>query len=718
MRSVFRGLVLFWMLSAAGQAGEPSAVPLPASDRPAAGSFIVSAATPVESDGQDKAARDAAIRFLDLVTQSGAVPLHEGHDSYDPSGSGSASGLRSNAAQAQSISRSNPNGKRSGAIRFVTDKSVKGQEAYRLTVSPKGVTVAASQPAGLFYGAVTLWQLLTVEPGDGPVTLAARTIDDAPRFPWRGLMLDSSRHFQSPAYIKHFIDWMAALKLNLFHWHLTDDQGWRLEIKHYPKLTEIGAWSVPAGQAPAADIDPATGKPRLSGGFYTQDEVRDIVAYAAARHVTILPEIEMPGHAAAAIAAYPELGTEPVPNGRPSSDWGVHYHLYNIDDSTFTFLETVLTEVMELFPSPYIHIGGDEAVKDQWKASPKIQARMKELKVGTEDELQAWFVRRIEAFLEKRGRRLIGWDEILQGGIAPHATVMSWRGIDGAVAAARAGHDTILSPAPTLYFDNRQGGSPNEPPGRGKIVALQDVYGFDPMPAGLTPAEAKHVLGVQANLWTENVRTEDQATRMTYPRAAALAEIGWTPHDKVNWPDFEPRLVTERRRYARLGLQDDQPVPKVDPRRIYSQELQMCRTSNHPLNLEDDAPLQGPRPVYLVDIVDPCWQLPQADIGTGTTLVASVGQIPNNFQFGGETVEYRPAPSHSAEGELEVRADGCTGDPIAVLPLAPAAGTVTTTRLSAPLPALSGKHDLCFRFTAKTRDPLWVIDWISLEPKP
>jgi hexosaminidase len=674
------------MLSAAAQAGEPSLMPRPASDRPAAGSFTVSAATPVESDSHDKAARDAATRFLDLMARSGAVSVHSGHGS--------------------------------GAIRFVTDNSVKGQEAYRLTVSPKGVTVAASQPAGLFYGAVTLWQLLTVESGSGPVTLAARTIDDAPRFAWRGLMLDSSRHFQSPAYIKHFIDWMAALKLNLFHWHLTDDQGWRLEIKHYPKLTEIGAWSVPAGQAPAADIDPATGKPRLSGGFYTQDEVREIVAYAAARHITILPEIEMPGHAAAAIAAYPELGTEPVPSGRPSSDWGVHYHLYNIDDGTFTFLETVLTEVMALFPSPYIHIGGDEAVKDQWKNSPKIQARMKELGVGTEDELQAWFVRRIEAFLEKHDRRLVGWDEILQGGIAPHATVMSWRGIGGAVAAARAGHDTILSPDPTLYFDNRQGDGPNEPPGRGRVVSTRDVYGFDPMPPGLTPAEESHVLGVQANLWTEHVRTEELVSRMMYPRAAAVAEIGWTRHDKIDWPDFSARLPVERARYARLGLKDDQPAPKDDPRRIYSQELALCRDGGIVLNIEDDAPLAGPRRVYLVDIGAPCWKLPQADLTAGATLIASVGQIPYNYQFGGENIDYRPPAPHTPEGELEVRADGCDGDPIAVLPLAPAAGTVTTTRLSAPLAAKAGKHDLCFRFTAKTRDPLWVIDWISLEPKP
>jgi len=686
MRSVLGGLVLFWMLSTAVQAGEASMVPRPASDRAGSGSFVVSADTPVESAGGDKAAHEAILRFLDLVKESGAVPLHEGHGA--------------------------------NAIRFVTDKSIKGQEAYRLIVSPSGVVVSASKPAGLFYGAVTLWQLLTAEPGAGPVTLASRTIDDSPRFAWRGLLLDSSRHFQSPAYIKHFIDWMAALKLNVFHWHLTDDEGWRLEIKHYPKLTGIGAWSVPAGQAPAADIDPATGKPRLQGGFYTQDEVRDIVAYAAARHITILPEIEMPGHATAAIAAYPELGTEPVPNGRPSSDWGVHYNLYNIDDATFTFLENVLTEVMELFPSPYIHIGGDEAVKDQWKASPKIQARMKDLHVATEDELQAWFVRRIEAFLEAHHRRLVGWDEILQGGIAPHATVMSWRGIDGAITAARAGHDTILSPAPTLYFDNRQGESPNEPPGRAKIVSLGDVYGFDPMPSGLSAKEARHVLGVQANLWTEHVRTEEQVSRMMFPRGAAVAEIGWTAHDKIDWSDFTARLAPERARYARLGLQDDRPAPKDDPKRLYSQELQLCREGGIPLNIEDDAPLSGPRRAYLVDIGEPCWKLPQADLGPGATLVANVGQVPYNYQFGGENIDYRPPPPRTPEGELEVRADTCTGEPVAVLPLAPATGNFATTRLTAVLPGLTGKHDLCFRFTAKTRDPLWVIDWISLESKP
>ena len=684
MRSVLGGLVLFWMLSTAVQAGEASMVPRPASDRAGSGSFVVSADTPVESAGGDKAAHEAILRFLDLVKESGAVPLHEGHGA--------------------------------NAIRFVTDKSIKGQEAYRLIVSPSGVVVSASKPAGLFYGAVTLWQLLTAEPGAGPVTLASRTIDDSPRFAWRGLLLDSSRHFQSPAYIKHFIDWMAALKLNVFHWHLTDDEGWRLEIKHYPKLTGIGAWSVPAGQAPAADIDPATGKPRLQGGFYTQDEVRDIVAYAAARHITILPEIEMPGHATAAIAAYPELGTEPVPNGRPSSDWGVHYNLYNIDDATFTFLENVLTEVMELFPSPYIHIGGDEAVKDQWKASPKIQARMKDLHVATEDELQAWFVRRIEAFLEAHHRRLVGWDEILQGGIAPHATVMSWRGLDGALAAAHQGHDTILAPAPDLYFDNRQSDAPGEPPGRGKVISLESVYKFNPAPGALSADEQRHILGAQANLFTEHVRTEENASRMVYPRAAAFAEMVWTPTARMDWADFSARLPAERARYARLGLKDDQPAPKSDPKRLYSQELTLCAPSNNPLVLEDDAPLTGERAEFLVDIGNPCWQAPQTDLSKPVLLSANVGQVPYNFQFGDDPVDYRPRPPRGPDGELEVRADSCDGDPIATLPLAPAAGNDATTQLSAVLPAKPGRHDLCFTFTSKGRDPLWAIEWITLDP--
>jgi len=685
MKFLIAGLVLFWTLSGAVQAGDASLMPRPNADHAGAGSFAVSASTPVLADSRDLAAADAAARFLDLIAESGAVPLKAGQGS--------------------------------GAIRFVTDKRVKGDEAYRLTVAPAGVTVAASRPAGLFYGAVTLWQLLTENPGAGPVTLAARTIEDSPRFAWRGLLLDSSRHFQSPAYIKHTLDWMAALKLNVFHWHLTDDQGWRLEIKHYPKLTSIGAWSVPAGPAAAADIDPATGKPRLTGGFYTQEQVKEIVAYAAARHITIIPEIEMPGHAAAAIAAYPELGTEPVSGGMPSSDWGVHYYLYNIDDKTFAFLETVLTEVMELFPGPYIHVGGDEAVKDEWKASASIQARMKAMGIADEDALQAWFIRRIEAFLEKHHRRLIGWDEILQGGIAPQATVMSWHGIDGAKIAAQSGHDAVLSPAPTLYFDNRQGPGPTEPPGRGLVISLQDVYGYDPMPPNLSPAEQRHILGVQANLWTEHVRTEDQATRMLYPRTAALAEIAWTSSAGIDWKDFSLRLPVERQRFHRLGLQEDDPPAKLWPNRLYSQELTLCKESHNPLVLEDDAPINGPRATFLVDVINPCWELPKSELTAPRQLTVSVGQVPYNLVFGGESVKYRPIPPRKDEPELEVH-DGCGGELLTALSLAPAAGNFATTQLTATLPAKPGSHDLCFIFTAHDAKTLWVIDWLSLESKP
>ena len=666
-------------------AAEPSLVPRPVSDVAATGSFTVSAATPVAASAKDKAAADAAKRFLGLMQESGALPLKAGAGA--------------------------------STIHFVTDPKIAGDEAYRLAVSASGVTVSASHPAGLFYGAVSLWQLLTAEPGNGPVVLSARIIDDSPRFAWRGLMLDSTRHFQSAAYIKQFIDWMAALKLNIFHWHLTDDQGWRLEIKRYPKLTEIGAWNVPAGPAAAADIDPATGKPRRVGGFYTQDQVREIVAYAAERHITIVPEIEMPGHATAAIASYPEFGSAPTGLDGASPDWGVLYSLFNVDDKTFIFLENVLTEVMALFPSQYIHVGGDEAVKRQWKNSPVIQARIKALGLKDEDELQSWFVRRIEAFLEQHHRRLLGWDEILQGGIAPHATVMSWRGIQGGLDAVHQGHDTILAPAPDLYLDNRPSALPNEPPGRGgKVVSVESVYTFNPAPGALSPDELRHILGVQANLWTEHVRTEDQATRMVYPRAAAFAEMAWTRADRMDWNDFSARLPAERARYARLGVKDDQPAAKSDPKRLYSQELTSCAPSNNPLLLEDDAPIQGERAVFRVDIGNPCWQAPQVDLSQPVRLTANVGQVPYNFQFGDDPVDYRPRPPHGPDGELEVRADSCEGEPIASLPLTPAAHNDATTQLTALLPAKPGRHDLCFVFTAKGRDPLWAIEWLTLDP--
>ena len=664
-------------------------------------------------------------------------------------------------------------------------------EAYDLTVSPHRITVSAATTAGLFYGATTVWQLLTPDAAQGAVDVPQLRIHDAPRFRWRGLLLDSARHYQSPQFIERLIDWMAIHKLNVLHWHLTDDQAWRLQIKAYPKLTEVGAWRVPAGEAAAADIDPATGKPRLYGGVYTQDQARQIVAYAAARNITVVPEIDMPGHELAAILSYPELSSDGPGDPAIEGDWGIFPYIYNVDDHTFAVLEDVLTEVMAIFPSRYIHVGGDEAQKDQWKASPAIQARMKALGITDEDALQSYFIRRIEAFLDAHGRRLVGWDEILKGGLPPTATVMSWNGVDGAIAAAKSGHDAILAPSPTLYFDHRQSDLADQPPGRVDVIGLRDVYDFDPTPAKLTPKERRHILGLQGNLWTEHVRTEDRVQAMAFPRAAAVAEVGWSPHARLSWDDFAARMPTEFDRYRALGLkadtaalevridqrfypQDNQvavalsteigqgqirystdgadPTPAsplytqpltlslpvtlkaaafrdgvaISPvaarsfdalslRRRSSQQLTLC-SDKVGLNLEGQWPIDGPRPVFMIDIMNPCWIDPGVDLTGVRSLQVSVGRVPFNFQLGKDLAKIPLRPPATPEGELEVRLDGCDGAPIAVLPLAPAAGRPGETTLSGALPALTGAHDLCFTFTAKRLDPMWVIDWVQLVP--
>ena len=499
------------LFSASTLAAPPKLLPQPDQLAVGQGSFTLSPSALIAAPKDDRGANEAATQLAWLLASSNKLELKVGQGR--------------------------------GAVRFVR-KDGFPSEGYQLAASPRGVTITASTDAGLLYGAVTAWQLAT---GDQPNVIPAVTISDAPKFPWRGLMLDSARHFQSPEYIRRLIDWMAVNKLNTLHWHLVDDQGWRLEIKKYPRLTDVSAWRVPA-TAPGTPPLPRT------GGYYTQDEVRQLVAYAAKRNVTIVPEIEMPGHALSAIRAYPELGTGvAIPPGA-ESDWGVFPWLYNIDDSSFGFLEDVLGEVMTLFPSQYIHVGGDEAVKDQWKASPKIQAQMRALGIKDEHALQSWFMSRIGKFLAARGRRMIGWDEILEGGVPPDATITSWRGVDGAVAAAKAGHDSVLSPAPTLYFDNRQGFGTMEPPGRGNLVDLATVYSFDPSPAGLTAEQQRHILGLQANLWTEHVRTEDRSTWNSFPRASAVAEIGWSHPAKADFADFVDRLVPQINRMRALGL--------------------------------------------------------------------------------------------------------------------------------------------------------------------
>lgn len=684
-------------VSCAAQA-QVSIIPEPQRVQIATGVFVLDTATVIQVPRGDADAARAAAYFADLVQRTRGLTLavREGKRNVDGAGRNAV----------------------------VFQRGDKAADAYALTVTDQGATVMAGGFGGLLYGAVSLWQLATAEPGQGPARIDAVAIEDAPRFSWRGLMLDSARHYQSPEFIKGFIDWMAVHKLNVFHWHLTDDQAWRLEIKRYPRLTEIGAWRVPAGAAAQTDIDPATGRPRLYGGFYSQDTVREIVAYAQARNIVIVPEVDVPGHASAAIVAYPELGVTDAPGAAVTAvtavpaDWGVYPTLFNTEDATLVFFEQVFDEVMDLFPGDYVHIGGDEAVKDQWKASARTQVRMRELGVADEAALQSWFVARLEKHLNARGRRLIGWDEILEGGLAPNATVMSWRGVDGAIEAARLGHDTVMTPGPTLYFDYRQ--SPTDgASGRGVVSSLEDVYRFDPTPDAMTPEQARRVLGVQANLFTEHMRTEDRVEYMAFPRVSALAEVAWTNHDRLKWDDFRRRLQPQLVRYRALGidyatsgLEAPAPTP-VDGERRYDHQMRQC-SEGLVLSLIDDAPLQGERPAFMMDIMNPCWIYQAADLTGGKRIEVAVGQVPFNFQIGADRDRIRLATPRSPEGELEVRVGGCDAEPALRLPLKAAASDHGVTVLAGVLPAVDGRHDVCLKFAQPGIDPMWGVDWVRI----
>ncbi len=428
-------------------------------------------------------------------------------------------------------------------------------EAYQLNADSSGVRVTARGYAGVFYGIQTLRQLVRAAPPDG-WTLPAVRIADRPRFAYRGLHLDVARHFFPVAAVKRYIALMARYKLNTLHWHLTDDQGWRIEIKQYPRLTKVGGFRKET--IVEKHFDPYLGDGVPYGGFYTQDQIRDVVAYAAERYVTVIPEIEMPGHALAALAAYPELACTPGPF-EVGTRWGVFEEVLCPSQKTFAFLEGVLTEVMALFPGRYIHVGGDEVPKVRWQASEQAQAVMRREGLANEEELQGYFMRRIEAFLGSHGRRLIGWNEILQGGLPPQATVMSWQGTSGGIAAAQAGHDVIMSPGDYLYFDHYQGDPAEEPLAWGGYTPLERVYQFEPVPDSLTAEEARHVLGPQANMWTEYVPTEAQLEYMVFPRALALAEVAWSPRERKDWTSFTARLPAALSGLDRAGVRYRMP---------------------------------------------------------------------------------------------------------------------------------------------------------------
>ncbi|NHE58278.1 beta-N-acetylhexosaminidase [Cyclobacterium plantarum] len=461
-----------------------------------------------------------------------------------------------------------------GPVIHLEENLVDGQEeAYYLNIGDGGVHIKGSGK-GLFYGLQSLIQLLEVR--ESAVVLPQLEISDAPAFGYRGIMLDVSRHFFSSQQIKKILDLMAQLKFNTMHWHLTDDQGWRLEIKKYPKLTTIGAWRDSTIIGQYYDFQPFIYDGMPHGGYYSQEEARAIVQYAADRKITIIPEIELPGHSSAVLAAYPELGSfdvnrdegkgtiaalndkgEPLDNDISSQVpgyWGVHYNIYGPTPEAYQFLEDVLSEVMEIFPGEYIHIGGDEVPKDHWQTSAIAQKVIKKEKLADEHELQSFFIRRIEQFLNKNGRKLIGWDEILEGGLAPNATVMSWRGEKGGIAAAKMGHDVIMTPNSHMYFDHYQAeDKTTEPLAIGGFLPLEKVYGYNPVPEALTTEEGKHVLGVQANLWTEYLATNNKMEYYLFPRALALAEVAWKPKDEKNYQSF----IEDRLPYRLLDFEEN-----------------------------------------------------------------------------------------------------------------------------------------------------------------
>lgn len=446
-------------------------------------------------------------------------------------------------------------GKAKKGITLVLDNKIENPEGYTITVDAKGITIAGGTEAGVFYGIQTLRKAIPLRI-NGTVIMPAVKICDEPRFAYRGIMLDASRHFETIENIRKFIDMLALHHVNRFHWHLTDDQGWRMEIKKYPRLTEIGSKrkeTVIGRNSGKYDSIPHE-------GFYTQDELRDVVKYAQERYITIIPEIDMPGHMLGALAAYPELGCTGGPY-EVWTKWGVSDNVLCIGgEKTFEFIDDVLTEVIRIFPSTYIHVGGDECPKTRWKECPKCQARIKELGLiadeyhTAEDRLQSYIINQVEKFLNKNGRLLIGWDEILEGGLAPNATVMSWRGMGGGIEAARQGHDVIMTPNRPLYFDHYQSkNTEKEPLAIGGFSSVEQVYLFDPIPSQLTFEQQKHILGVQANVWREYMKDFNHVQYMVLPRMAALAEVQWMQPEKKNYGDFLKRLPSLIEQYKYQG---------------------------------------------------------------------------------------------------------------------------------------------------------------------
>ncbi|WP_460622032.1 glycoside hydrolase family 20 protein [Hymenobacter tenuis] len=546
-----------------------SLIPQPVQLTPGSGSFALTPATKIYVDpGNEELRRIGQALSQDLQQAGGAAPP---------------------------VLAARPGTQSPGGIYLTlrTFPDTLGAEGYTLSVQPTQVILAATQAQGVFRGLQTIRQLLPTQRPATALRLPAVVITDQPRYRWRGMHLDVSRHFFKVEFVKKYIDYLARHKMNTFHWHLTDDQGWRIEIKKYPRLTSVGGWRAGTLIGHFSD-QPHQFDTLRYGGFYTQEQIKEVVQYARDRYITVVPEIEMPGHAVAALAAYPEFSCTGGPF-KVERLWGVFDDIFCAgNEQTFTFLQDVLTEVLPLFPGPIVHIGGDEAPKTRWHSCPKCQARMQAEGLKDEHELQSYFVQRMEKFVNSRGKRIIGWDEILEGGLAPNAAVMSWRGQAGGITAARQQHNVVMAPGSHAYFDHAQGEASLEPLSFGGYLPLSKVYTFEPTPRELTPAEQQYILGGQANIWTEYIPSEQQVEYMAFPRLAALAEVLWTPARQRNWPDFQQRMQQQYRRYEAWGATYSRSAFNVrsqltlDPAR---------RTTTVTLHMD----AAGPKIVYTLD---------------------------------------------------------------------------------------------------------------------
>ncbi|QCR21337.1 family 20 glycosylhydrolase [Pontibacter sp. SGAir0037] len=448
------------------------------------------------------------------------------------------------------------------SITLSTSKTAKenGQDAYTLQATPQGITIAGTTPAGTFYGVQSLIQMLPTERSTS-LDIPAVSIQDAPRFAYRGMHLDVGRHMFPVAFVKKYIDYIALHKMNYFHWHLTEDQGWRIEIKKYPQLTQVGAFrnGTIIGRYPGSGNDN-----KRYGGFYTQEEVKEVVKYAADRHITVIPEIEMPGHSEAALTSYPWLGCEGTGPYQVQQTWGIFDNVYCAGkETTFTFLQDVLDEVIALFPSKYIHVGGDESPKGNWKKCPLCQKRIQDEKLADEHELQSYFIQRMEKYINSKGRTIIGWDEILEGGLAPNAIVMSWRGEAGGIEAAKQNHYVIMTPGSHVYLDHSQS-QREDSVTIGGFTTVEKTYSYNPVPKELNADQAKYILGAQANVWTEYMKNSDKVEYMLFPRMSALSEVLWTAPEKKDWNDFENRLQTQFKRYDLWGTKYSKAYYDID----------------------------------------------------------------------------------------------------------------------------------------------------------